>query len=286
MKKNYLLLSLAVIVFISIVNTQKVSSKQGNPPANSTGDPVTGNTCVQSGCHGGSVLTPGSSDVTLNIGTGSPTTPLNAAFEYAGGTQYNIAMLLNSSTGRYGFQIVALNSSNAQAGTMTVTNAATTKINTSAGRQYMGHLNASTTKNWSFKWTAPVATTGPVTFYYCYATEDGDGNPGSNVIYKSSVTINAAASSVNDISTKLSDLNIFPNPVSNEFGLTFDLKQNSDVAVDLYTIDGKLSKQLINQKIAEGHFSNQFDISHLPTGVYLVNMVVDGVAETRKLFKQ
>jgi len=286
MKKNYLLLTLSVIVLFSIINTQQVSSKQGNPPANSSGDPVTGNTCVQSGCHGGSVLTPGPSDVTLSIGTGTPSTPLNASFEYVAGTQYNIAMLLNSSTGRYGFQIVALNGSNAQAGTMTVSNAATTKINTSAGRQYMGHLNASTTKNWAFKWTAPAATTGPVTFYYCYATEDGDGDPGSNVIYKSSVTINPSASAIADISEKVNDLKIFPNPVSNELGMAFNLKQNSEVSVQLYTIDGKLVNQLINQKMNAGPVSEQFNISMLQPGIYLVNLTVDGITATRKIFKQ
>lgn len=271
------------------LNTATVNSKITSPPAGSSGDPFTNATCVQSGCHGGSVGNASSTNLTLTIGTSTPTTPLDNSFQYVGGTQYNIGFLINAFTGRYGFQFVALDANNNQAGTMTVTNQATTKINTSAGtgsRQYMGHLNASSTKNWVFRWTAPAASTGPVSFYYSFATEDGDGNPGSNVVFKGNVTIAASSVGVEDISNVASGLRIFPNPVSNEVGLSFDLLEPNDVNIELYSIDGKMNKSLHSSAAVSGKFSEKFDISELPSGVYLLKLKVGNATTSTKIFKQ
>ncbi len=289
MKKNYLFLSISVFALLLLLNTEKVNSKISSPPAGSAGDPFTNASCSQGGCHGGATITPGANDLTLTIGTGTPTTPLNSSFEYTGGLQYNIGFLINAFTGRYGFQIVSLDASNAQAGTMTVSNAATTKINTSPGtgtRQYMGHLNASSTKNWVFKWTAPAATAGPVTFYYAYATEDGDDNPGSNNIYKGSVTISPAPSAINDINNKVEGLQVFPNPVTNEVGVTFNLLETENVSAVLYSLDGKLMTGFAVDNAATGRFSKNLEVSSLSSGVYLLKLNVGGASTTRKIIKQ
>ncbi len=289
MKKNYLLLSVSVFALLLFLNTEKVNSKISSPPAGSAGDPFTNASCSQNGCHGGATITPTANDLTLTIGTNTPTTPLNSSFEYTGGTQYNIGFLINAFTGRYGFQIVALDGANAQAGTMTVTNAATTKINTSPGtgtRQYMGHLNASSTKNWVFRWTAPAATTGPVTFYYSYATEDGDDNPGTNNIYKSSVTINPAASAIQDINTKVEALQVFPNPVTSEVGVSFNLLEAGAVSANLYSLDGKRVTGFEVENASSGLFSKILNVSDIDAGVYLLQLNVNGASVTQKIIKQ
>ncbi|MBK7148158.1 MAG: T9SS type A sorting domain-containing protein [Bacteroidetes bacterium] len=289
MKKNYLLLSVSVFALLLLLNTEKVNSKISSPPAGSAGDPFTNASCSQNGCHGGATITPTANDLTLTIGTNTPTTPLDASFEYTGGVQYNIGFLINAFTGRYGFQMVALDAANAQAGTMTVTNAATTKINTSPGtgsRQYMGHLNASSTKNWTFRWTAPAATTGPVTFYYSYATEDNDDNPGTNVIYKSSVTINPAASAIENINTKVEALQVFPNPVTNEVGVSFNLLETENVSAELYSLDGRLMTGFTAENAAAGKFSKTLNVSEITAGVYLLKLNVGGASATQKIIKQ
>lgn len=287
MNKKHLLYGIAFMATTAMVlTTTRVESKQGNPPAGSVGDPFANATCVNGGCHGGALQTVTSQNLTLTIGTSTPTTPLNSSFEYAAGTQYNIGFLINAFTGRYGFQIVALDASNQQAGTMTVSNAATTKINTLSGRQYMGHLNASSTKNWVFKWTAPAASTGPVTFYYTFATEDGDGDPGSDVIYKSSVTINPAATGINDLSSKVGHLKVFPNPITSDFGLTFSAAESMDLTAELYNLNGELVKNLMNENVSEGAFTRNFNISDLAAGVYMVKLTSGSASVTQKIFKQ
>ena len=288
MHKKHLLISAFTIALLAIFSTTNLTSKTVNPPANSAGDPVTGNTCVQSGCHNGPISTSTSTILSnFKIGTGNPSTDLNSSFAYTPLTAYNIAMSLNSATGRYGFQIVALDNSNNQAGTFTVTSATSTKIVVSSGRQYMGHLNANSTKNWVFKWTAPASTVGPVTFYYCYNTSNGDGSPGSDVIYKGAVTINSSGTTgVADISDKVSALNIFPNPVSNQFGISFDLVESNNVSAQLFTLDGKLCKELISQDLNAGNFNQSFNISDLTAGIYLVKLKVGESSVTKKIFKQ
>ncbi len=285
MNKKYLLFSIFLVAVFATLNFTTVNSKITSPPAGSSGDPVNTGTCSQSGCHNGSAQTHGSNDLTLTIGTGNPATPLNNSFTYTPGTTYNIGFLINAFTGRYGFQMVALNASDAMAGSFSVTNAATTKINTASTRQYVGHLNASSTKSWVYKWNAP-ASGGTVTFYYTYNTANNDDLSTGDAIFKGSVTIESSPSGVEDISSKVADLNIFPNPISNEFGISFNLKEANHVSSHLYSLDGKVVKQLINEKRGEGSFNQQFDASDLVAGIYLVKLNVGEASVTRKIVKQ
>jgi hypothetical protein len=298
MQKKYALLTLFLVAVFATLNVSKVNSKITSPPAGSAGDPFAGGaTCVQSGCHAGPAQTSTSSNLNLTIGTGNPTTPLTSSFQYTPGQQYNIGFsILTSATTNpfYGFQIVALNGSDARAGTMAVTNAATTKINNigtgATARQYMGHQNANSTRNWTFKWTAPAASTGPVTFYYtfnvCNASSANPNNP-EGTIYKSSVTIpEGTGSGIEDISSKISALNIFPNPVTNEFGLSFDLAETNRVSSQLFSLDGQLLKELINAKTEQGHFTESFNVRDLPAGIYMVKLNVGEASVTKKIIKQ
>jgi hypothetical protein len=292
MKKNYLLFSFFLVALFATLNVTQVNSHITSPPAGSSGDPVLNTTCAQSGCHAGPATNATANDLMLKIGVNSPTTTLNSSFVYAPGTQYNIAFLIQATATTnpyYGFQIVALTSSNTQAGTMTAVSLATTQINTASGLQYMGHHSASATRNWSFKWTAPVAGSGPVTFYYAFNVANASVVPPTTpqgTVYKGSVTIQQGPTGIADISDKISDLNIFPNPISKDFSISFDLKEASDISSQLYSLDGRLQKELINQKMSEGNFHQQFDVSDLPSGIYLVQLNVGESSITRKIIKQ
>ena len=295
MKKKYFLLTVFLVAAFATFNITTVKSKITSPPAGNSGDPFTAMTCAQSGCHPQPAQTPPNGDLTLNIGTGNPTTPLNG-FVFTPGTLYNIAFSFPAIVGAthpfYGFQIVALDASNAQAGTMAVSNAATTQINTSVAtgsRQYMGHHTANSGHNWVFKWTAPATCSGPVTFYYAYNKCNASAaNPSAaeGTIYSSEVTIQCSGAGIENISDKVSELNVFPNPINSDFSISFDLKEANDVSAQLYSLDGKRAKELINEKTEIGHFTQQFDVRELPSGIYLVKLNVGGASVTRKIVKQ
>ena len=126
--------------------------------------------------------------------------------------------------------------------------------------------------NWAFKWVAPN-NSKPVTFYYNYNLSDtafldspyagGVGFPGGN-IYGGNVTIQSAISGINDISDKIADISIFPNPVSDEFNLSFTLKQSAPISLNVYSVDGKMVEQLMqNETKGAGYFNSSYDISNL-----------------------
>lgn len=291
MKKNYLLFSVFLVAVFATSNVSKVNSNPANPPAGSSGDPVFANTCANSGCHDLSPSQPASlNTLAFLIGPGlTPTDTINLAsptFKYVPGTLYNLTFKLNSFTGRYGFQTVALTGSNTKAGTMATTSSST-KINNLSGLQYMGHQAANTTKTWTFKWTAPAAGTGPVTFYYAYNTADNDGEVTGDVIYNGASTIQeSTGTGLEDISTKVSDLTVFPNPISQNFGVSFDLKETNQVSAQLYSIDGQLVKQLINEQMSNGRIVRQFDLQELQAGIYLVKLNVGEASITKRIVKQ
>jgi hypothetical protein len=150
----------------------------------------------------------------------------------------------------------------------------------------MGHKNASSYKNWIFKWTAP--NSGPVTFYYAYNTSDTASQsadlPGGT-IYTGSLTI-PGVTGINDISERLSDLNIFPNPVSHEFSLTFNMKKTEITSANIYSLDGKIAKELMNEKLVPGNFNRSFSIDELPSGIYLVKLNAGDASVTQKIIKE
>lgn len=295
--KKYLLLCTFFTAVFAVITTTNVSSKLSSPDVGSSGDPFTNLTCAQSGCHPGTAQTATSSDVNLFIGTGSPTTPFNSSFTYTPGTSYNIAFLIQLTAGPnfpfYGFQIVSLTNDSAKAGTMIATNVNTTKVNTSqlitGNREYMGHRNAGSTKNWTFQWTAPAAGTGPVTFYYCFNVASVDTlipQEPEGEIYCNSITIQeGTGTGIESISDKISALNIFPNPVSDEVGLSFDLKQAEKVSAQFYSLNGKLSRELFNENASEGYFSRSYKMNDIPSGIYLLQLNVGNTSVTKKIVK-
>ena len=288
MKKKYVLLSLFIAVAIIMVNTTNVTSNISAPPPASVGDAFVGNTCARAGCH---ESIPAQSipngALTFNIGTGLPTTPLTSSFQYSPDTVYNIQFTPNSTANIYGFSISALDAGAQQAGTFTLTNTNTTSIQTiTGGRTYIGHKNASGSKNWGFRWTAPSASTGCVTFSYAFNLGSGDGTRFNDSIFVGDVTICPLSIGVNDISEKISSLQIFPNTVNQEFNLSFSIEEGNNVSVQLYSLDGHNVGNLLNENLQEGHFNRTFNISHLASGIYLVKLKVGASYTTHKIVKQ
>ena len=294
MKKSYVILSLFLTGFITVISLKNAQSNISIPDAGNTGDSFTNTTCAQSGCHPSPAQAPAQGDLTFNIGTGTPTTALTSSFQYTPGQVYNLAFIINKSanpTAYYGFQVSALDAATNQAGAFTVTDNTHTYIKTSAGtgtRQYMGHKGANSFKNWVFKWTAPAS--GDVTFYYAYNVMSFSGvgapqNP-EGTIYNGSVTISAGPTAIEDISNKLTSLNIFPNPVTSDFSISFDLKASEQLSASIYSLDGKLSRELMNEKGQQGFFNRSFNVQDLPAGIYLVKLNAGTASVTKKIIKQ
>ena len=175
--KRYLFL-LSLFIFFGLGAT----FNRSQPPLGRTGAP--GESTCANGCHGTSVNTgPG------NIALGLPA-------NYTPGQTYSLNLQLTDNTrSRFGFEMTALNSSNAAAGSFSVAsgNATIRSANISGGiRQYIHHSNASSNNSWSINWTAPSSQAGPITFYVAGNAANGNNGTSGDNIYTSSFSLSPA----------------------------------------------------------------------------------------------
>lgn len=96
---------------------------------------------------------------------------------YIPGNSYDIVITVNSEVGTpagYGFQAVALDNANNNAGTFASENA-NIDIETINNRLYAEHNTPSPTNVFTVRWQAPSASSGTVTFYASGNAVNGDG---------------------------------------------------------------------------------------------------------------
>ncbi len=294
MNKKLLVLSLlsapAIILFTSgTLNSYGQSGMTGSPGEY---------TCSVNGCHGA-----GSGGVANNTGPGSLVISTNPAFinnEYVPGTTYHVSVVVSES-GRqlFGFSFEALDNSGSTnlntdntAGSIAITDA--THTQKTMYNYFSGRTNVMHTKNggfsqnamsFNFDWVAP--TSGTVNMYAVGLATDYNGtNSGGDNVYNKSFKLTAnsgvglSAIDVNNFSVQ-----IFPNPVNDVLSLKLNLLSEKQLSVALYSLEGKLSKTLLNQKVPEGLINQSFSINDISQGVYLLKIVsADGeINHTQKI---
>lgn len=220
--KKYILYSLPLVV---ILMTSAILSDNGK--AGKTGSPGE-LTCID--CHG---------DFTANTGGGSITISNTGMtnWQYSPGQTYPITVTV-AKTGKvvFGLGVECLTAANTNAGSFTMTSPATTQIKTATvngvvRNNVVHQLNAglvANTKSFTFNWTAPVAGTGTVKFYYAGIAGDNSGDEGGDYVYNSVQTvtelactapatpgtITGSASNNCGISTKTYKITAVPNATS------------------------------------------------------------------------
>lgn len=170
---------------IALLTSEKLSD---NGKAGRTGSPGE-TTCTN--CH---------SSYPLNSGGGSVAflSPGMTGFQYTPGQTYNMSVTVSrSGNNLFGIGLEALTSANDNGGTLTVTDAGSTSIKNSTvsgvSRRNLVHtLNGGSgtgSKVFNFSWTAPVAGTGNVTFYYAGAATNSNGSESGDYIYSGSQVV-------------------------------------------------------------------------------------------------
>jgi len=283
MKKNILtLIGLAVffaagIVFVNVISESSSSSVHAfsggsdggrtNSPGDIAGATGVGN-CTN--CHSG----------TINSGTGTSSITTNIpASGYAAGTTYTITgTITEAGINVFGFEVTAeKDADNSKVGMIVATDATNTKV---VGGTAITHKAAGTTgagsRTWSFDWTAPASGTGDVTFYGAFNSANGNGATSGDKIYSTSIGVSE------DVQTGLVEkinsfeVLIYPNPVIS----SFEVVTSKDIdAVKVFSLSGKE----ITTTIQNG---NVFDATRLSSGIYFVQIVVEGELMTKKIIKK
>lgn len=167
-----------IITFCFLVVAALLAMSSSNGIANQNAAPGQ-NTCNSGGCHTSNALNSGGGSVII--------TDNIPATGYVPGQTYSINVIITKTgASLFGFGFEAVSSNNTNAGTLVVTNAASTKT-LSGTRVNMTHLSNSgltaNTKTFSFNWIAPATPTGNVTFYAAGNAANANGNTAGDYIY-------------------------------------------------------------------------------------------------------
>ncbi len=183
---------LIAIVPLGLLVVLTGSMMDDNGKAGRTGSPNE-NPCTTS-CH---------NTYALNSGPGSISIQSQGMtnFVYTPGQVYAMSVTVSQTgVGLFGVGIEALTSTNNNAGTLTITDAASTQIKTAtvsgiSRRNIVHKLNgglSSNSKVFNFSWTAPAAGTGNVTFYFAGNASNSSGTDAGDYIYTGSQVITEA----------------------------------------------------------------------------------------------
>lgn len=91
---------------------------------------------------------------------------------------------------------------------------------------------------------------------------------------------------INDPAPDELNVKVFPNPVADEFVLSYGLTQAAHVQIELYNIAGTRVTTLLSEDAEQtGKYTHGIDITgyHLAPGVYFVNFNISGRTATQKL---
>ncbi|MDD5571474.1 MAG: M64 family metallopeptidase [Bacteroidales bacterium] len=102
-------------------------------------------------------------------------------------------------------------------------------------------------------------------------------------------TINKSSTSVIDIQSTVyeTEIEIFPNPFSENFSINMKLEKSSKVNIDLFDINGrKVAAILQNQQISgTNKINHNFSDTNLASGIYILRFNIDGNVINKQIVK-
>ena len=256
-------------------------------PVSTTGAPDEVN-CSTSGCHDGFSVNGGNANLTFSVG--------NNISEYIPGQTYPVTVTISEpGVTRFGFQLVALkNADSLNAGDLVITDVNRTQIITNpielTDRKYITYTYEGTVPfssgmgQWTFNWTAPGQNVGPVTLYVASVSANDDNTDGGDHVYTLSKTLTPNLSSAVNQNEKFNiTADVFPNPMSKELNVKFNLERASIVECELYDVQGKLVKVLFEEEITSGLKTIDMDVLN---GVYFLKFKMDDKEKITKIIVQ
>jgi hypothetical protein len=265
MKKILLSVLAALLVCILPSFNKKISSSGEIGTAGAPGE----GTCT--GCHSG-----GASGTSISI-TAVPAFSTN---NYVPGQLYTITITVSHSTQpAFGFDCEILTSSNSNAGTMSAAGAGMQFANAGSKKNatHTSPKSGSGSASWTFNWTAPAS--GNAIFYVSGNAVNLNNNfTGDSPANKSMVLTPIATTSIREQSEALSELRVFPNPSADICSVSYQASQEQQISIDLFELNGKLVKNMVNEKQNAGPHTNIIDLKGIAKGVYLVKITSEGNA--------
>ena len=229
---------------------------------------------------------------TVSNGLNAVVTSDIPASGYVPGTVYNLALTIKSQKSKVGFNLRAQNNAAAVAGAFSnvssnaqITTGAT--FGGSAGE--LTHTSANTisggAKTITFKWTAPAAGSGPVTYFGAIAT--GVAQDQMDTLNKITLVFNeGTVTSVDDAILDATNLQVFPTVSKESFTINYTLSATSQVNVSLYDQKGTLLKEIFTGSQNAGSQTQHITAEGLKEGAYMLQTSINGISKAHKIFVQ
>lgn len=85
-----------------------------------------------------------------------------------------------------------------------------------------------------------------------------------------------------ELDAPVSDLNIFPNPTTDQFTVSLDLQQSETISISLIDLNGKIVYQKVMESV-QGQFSHQIGVQDLPKATYILHVDYGKVQRSEKV---
>ncbi|HRE41604.1 MAG TPA: T9SS type A sorting domain-containing protein [Ignavibacteria bacterium] len=110
------------------------------------------------------------------------------------------------------------------------------------------------------------------------------GNSYENIVLKlrPEYTMNIAKEE-NTIPTVFELNQNYPNPFNPTTKINFDIPYSSSVSLNIYDVNGRLVKSLVNQVLTPGKYSVEWDASAYSSGIYFYKIVFDNSSSVKKM---
>lgn len=269
MKKFALLSFITVaIVFASVTES---FTKKAQPPTAKTGAPSE-STCgsTATGCHN---TAPNSFTGTLTVDFGQTS--------YSPGQTLTVTVTTSESgMTRFGFEGTMLDGSNAKAGDFAIINTATTSLQNSGNKQYIGHKAAGTTNSWTFEWTAPGGV-GPVTFYLSSICGNANNSASGDHCYLATQVLDFLPNGVTEVKG-VTDFLTIENSIASTISLQYLSSANTNTVIRLIDLNGRTINNLVSGVQSPGTHSLTFTKPTV-TGLYFIEYIGGNNREVKKM---
>jgi hypothetical protein len=89
--------------------------------------------------------------------------------------------------------------------------------------------------------------------------------------------------SINDIPSNINSIDVYPNPSANIVNISIDLKEQTNLQIDVMDITGKIVASISNDKNQQGKVTKHFNTDALVSGLYSIRINANGKIANRKL---
>lgn len=95
--------------------------------------------------------------------------------------------------------------------------------------------------------------------------------------------VSAVTTGINDEASAVSSLGIYPNPLTDNATVAFELKSQEHVSVNIYNMLGELVYTVDKGELQQGEHTLNIDASGLTSGMYYLDLVTGNSRTTRKI---